>query len=440
MHRPALVAVLAAALAAVVVVISPDARADARRKESGCAVVSRSNVAACAVTASATVLAEREGVAAAKGRRVAAAPWFPSNPTLALTGARRAGGTEDHPGTFNYSASLAQEIEIAGRRASRRRAADADVSARTSDTLATTRRVAARAYVAYFDVLAARDAVAVARRLEATGAQVARVTRARAEAGVTSTVDSEVTDAASLRLIRDRIEAERVERIALASLAAMLGRDPTRGAVSATGDLGPLAGSEALAASAGVHGVVQAPRDRPEVKALEADQRAFEARAEAYRRSRFPTLTLQLFAQNDGFNERVFGAGLALPIPLPQPVGHTYAGQAAESAAFARQSGARAEQLTRVLSTELAMALASYESARAQLALYSPERVSRTERVIADMATEIEAGRLAVRDVVVAQRQLMDLLRAHVEVRRSVAIASVELALAAGVPLEGRSR
>jgi cobalt-zinc-cadmium efflux system outer membrane protein len=400
-----------------------------------CAVVSRSNVAACALGASALVVAEREGIAAATGRRTAAAPWFPANPTLAFSASRRA-ATEGQTPAANFSASLAQEIEIAGQRASRRRAADAEIAARTNDTVATTRRVAARAYAAYFDALAARDALAMARRLEATGVQVARVTRARADAGVTSAVDAEVTDASSLRLVRDRMEAERAERVSLSTLAVLLGREAVAGSVAATGALEPLTGSDALAASSGM----LAPRDRPEVKALEDEQRAFEARAEAFRRSRYPTLTLQIFAQNDGYNERVFGGGIALPLPLPQPVGRTYVGEAAESEAFARQSAARAEQVTRVLSSELAAALAGYESARAQAALYTPERITRTERVIGDMAAEVEAGRLAVRDAVVAQQQLMDLLRGQIDAKRSLSIASVDLALAAGVALEAGAR
>ena len=433
-HRAALVMV------AVAITAGAAARADERppvtpSSRESCAVVSRANVAACAVGASVVVVAEREGIAAAIGRRTAAAPWFPANPTLALSASRR-GATEGNAPAANFSASVAQEIEIAGQRASRRRAADADVAARTNDTVAATRKVAARAYAAYFDALAARDALAMARRLEATGAQVASVTRARADAGVTSSVDAEVTEASSLRLARERMEAERAESVSLSTLAVLLGREPSRGSFAATGMLDPLTGSDALATSSGM----VAPRDRPEVKALKDEQRAFEARAEGFRRSRYPTLTLQIFAQNDGYNERVFGGGIAIPLPLPQPVGRTYVGEAAESEAIARQSAARAEQVTRVLSSELASALVTYESARAQAALYTPDRITRTERTIRDMAAEVESGRLAVRDAVVAQQQLMDLLRGQIDAKHSLSIASVDLALAAGVPLEGAAR
>jgi cobalt-zinc-cadmium efflux system outer membrane protein len=428
--------VVVALVAASVAVTLGAAPRSARAGEGqlACTVVSRANVATCAVGASAAVAAEREGVSAAAGRRTAAAPWFPSSPSLSLSGARRTGDAD--PTSLKLYATLAQEIEIAGQRASRRRAADADVAARTSDVVTVRRHVAGIAYVAYFDALTARDALAMARRLEATGNQVARVTRARADAGVASAVDAEVTEAAALRLTRNRLDAERAQRVSLATLAALLGRDATREAVSATGDLDPLDGSDAVAASASG----QAARERPEIRALRDEQRAHASRAEAFRRARVPNVTLQVFAENDGTRENIIGAGIALPLPFPQPLGHTYVGQAAESDALARQASARAEQASRDFSSDLAVAVASYDAARAQVALFTPERVARTERVIADMAAEIEAGRLAIRDAVVAQQQLMDLLRGQIEARRALSVASVDLAVAAGVPIESGAR
>lgn len=420
--------------------------------DAGCAVITRSNVASCAVAASALVQAGRDATAAAEGRRTATAPWFPSNPTLTVSAAQRSGGVERGQ-AFNVYATLAQEIDVAGQRASRRRAAEADVAARSHDTTGAARRVAADAYRAYFDVLAAREALAVTRRLEAIGEKVARVTRARADAGVASTVDAEVTEAASLRLVRARIEAERAERVAMASLVTLLAREPAGDRAAATrpaeagasglrveGDLAPLAGSDAVAASAASSRALAAPRERPEVRALEGDARAFAARAEAFRRQRYPSLTLQIFAQNDGFDERVLGAGLALPLPLPQPVGRTYAGESAESQALASQRTSLAEHLARVYSGELAVALADYEARRAEALLYSAERLARIDKTLADMAAEIEAGRLAVRDAVVAQRELTDVVRGHVEARHALALASVDLALAAGVALEGAAK
>lgn len=413
-------------LAVLVTVMAVLGAREARAEDAPCRVVTRANVGACAVASSAAVHAEREGIAAAHGRRVAAEPWFPSSPTLSL------GASQRHDATgrdaLNYHAALSQEIEIAGQRSSRRRAAEAEISARTNDTTAVARRVAASAYVAYFDAVAARESIAVARRLETASADVAKVTRARADAGVASNLDAEVAEAAALRLVQARLAAERGERVALAQLATILGRDAARDPIVVDGALDPIANVDAIAATQ--------KQERPEVRALRDEQRAFVSRAEAFRRSRFPTLTLQIFAQNDGFDERVLGGAIGIPLPLPQPLGRTYEGEAAEAEALARQAALRAEQTRREHDGALAAAIAAFQAARAEVALFEGDRIPRTEKLLADVAKEIESGRLAVRDAIVAQRELVEVLRGRVEARRALSLASVDLAYAAGLPLE----
>jgi len=401
------------------------------------------------------VVAEAQALEAATGRRVAAAPWFPSNPVAAFSIAQRR-GVEGRSDAVNATASLSQEIDVSGQRASRRRAADADVASRAADVQTARRRVAARALTGYFELLAARDAALTSRKMEQIGERVAKVTRARAEAGVGSLVDADVAEAAHLRLVRARIEADRAERIASSALATLVGGDPAAG-IGATGELSPLDGSDALAsghspmsstlasgapASGGAErpGLATPPPrasvERPELRGLREQVRLHGSRAEAFRRARFPTLTLQVFAQNDGFDERVLGGGLAVPLPLPQPLGRTFAGEAREEGALAAEASARLQLATRTFAGERAASAAAYETARSEVALYTAERVARAERVLVDMAQEIEAGRLAVRDAVVAQRELTDLLAGRIDARRALSVASVDLAVASGVLLE----
>lgn len=403
-------------------------------------VIARASVATCVVRASAALRVDRQEVEAAVGRRVAAAPWFPNNPTIAIFGSRRA-GTEGRDGAYNYGASLSQEIEVAGARSSRRRAADAETDARRDDVVATSRRAAADGYVAYFDLIASRDAVEVAKRLETIAQQIARVTKGRADAGVASGLDAEITDAASLRVTQARLAADRDFRVRSARLASLLGRDPIKEQTSLTADgsLEPLRGIDGIANSAKSRGIELA-KQHPEVRAITKERQAFEARAQAYRRARVPSLTLQLFAQNDGYNERVFGAGLALPITLPQPVGHSYTGQIRENEALALKATARSERLEREINLDLATALANFDARTAEAALFTRERVDRAEKILSEIGREIESGRLPVRDALLAEQQLIDVLRGFVEARRSLCIASVDLALAAGVALESEPR
>ena len=399
--------------------------------DEGCSTLRRDNIVRCAVGSSAAVRVERENVAAAEGRKIAASPWFPSPPVLAASVARRA-GTEGRSGTVNYYGTLGQEIEIAGQRPLRRKAAEADVAARGADVLTATRRAAASALVSYFEGIAARETLAIAQRVEASSRQIARVTAARAASGVAAPLDAEVAEAVSLRFVQSRIAAEREQQASGVELAVLLGRDPMHGVPEIEGPLEPLAGAEALAAKADPKLVLQ----RPEIRARAFDQRAQEARAEAYRRARVPNLTLQLFAQNDGYDEKVFGAGLLVPIPLPHPVGRMYIGEIAEAEALARRNARGGELSVRELSGELAIAAIAYRTRRAEAELYPRERVARAEGILSDIAKEIDGGRLPVRDALLAQQQLIDVVRGGVETRRALCLASVDLTLAAGVPLE----
>ena len=194
----------------------------------------------------------------------------------------------------------------------------------------------------------------------------------------------------------------------------------------------PLAGVEVFAAKQDVMVI----DDRPDVLALQAAGRAHEARAALYRRSRIPNPTIGVFVQNDGFNERVIGAESSLPIPLPQPVGRTYAGEIAEAEALSRRAKTEVEQARRDIRFDLANARATFAAVRAQSDLYTAERLGRAEQNLRAITSEIEAGRLAIRDAIVAQQALVEMLRMGLETRKNLAISSVDLAVAAGYPHE----
>jgi cobalt-zinc-cadmium efflux system outer membrane protein len=395
-----------------------------------CAPVTRANLVPCALTTSLAAKAERQGLEAAAARQEAARPVLPANPVLALSGAQRRGpGAE---GTvLNWSATLSQEIEIAGQREARKRAADTERLAQEKTVAITEREVAAAAFRAYFEALAAREEESLGGRLEALTARVALATRSAADQGLVSGVDADVAEAAHLRAVQEHIAAARHARQATAALAMRMGLDPSR-ELAVEGPLSPIAGLDAFLERLDP----QAIEERPEVQALEAQGRAHEARADMYRRARVPNPTLSLFVQNDGFNERVIGLGLQLPIPLPQPLGRTHAGEIAEAEALARRSSTQAEQARRAIRLDIESARATYDALRAEAALYGGERLGRAEAHLGSIASEIEAGRLTARDAIVAQQALLDVLRAGLATRRDLCLASVDLAWAAGFPLE----
>lgn len=401
--------------------VSVDAEA-----ESPCTgVVARDDVAGCAVRASLALKSEADVASALRGRRTAFNPIVPSNPIVSASLARRAGSGMT---STNWSFALSQEIELAGQRGLRLDAADADIAAESERVVVLRRDVAATAYSAYFAALAARDEAAIASRLETVALSVVKATRGMADQGLTSGVDADVAEAVSLRSIQARIAADGRVTQARVAFTLALGGDPAA-PVEASGDLVPLAGVDTLARS-----LVRA--DRPEVRALEDERRAWEARAATFRRSRVPNITLSAFVQNDGFDENVFGFGLAVPLPFPQPIGHTYSGEIVESDALARHAADEAVRLRATLKAGVLHALAEYDARMKQRDAVAQDKIDRADKSLQSIGTEIAAGRLAIRDAVVAQQALVDFLLGHVAARHAACAASVELARAAGIPLD----
>lgn len=406
-------------------------RAGAQETSDCGTTISRTNVVRCALNASLSVRAEQKTVDALQGRRTASGLILPSNPVLTLSGGRRS-VSGAVPDATNWYATLSQEIELAGQRASRLRAADAALAAQEKRVLLTKRETAVLAWSAFFEALAAREQQRLTERLLQTSQRMGVVARARAEKGVGASLDADLADAATLRLLQIKLAADRSVAASNAHLTFLLGRDPSSAVVGVEGELTPLSGlPDARSASLG---------ERPEVQVVDAERRAMLSRAEAFRRSRVPNPTVSVFMQNDGFNERVLGLGVAVPIPLPAPVGRTYAGEIAETDALAERAQIDRTRVERELRLEIADATATYTAHRLAAEAMTPERMRRAEDSLRDLQVEIEAGRLGVRESLVAQQTLIELLQTNIAQRRALCLASVDLARALGVPLEGGAR
>lgn len=393
--------------------------------------VTRATVVECALRSSPAVVREQRGAAAVEGKRTAASLLLPANPRLEGTLGRASSPTEGQG--MAWTATLSQEIEIAGQRGARLDEVAAERDAQHAQLVQTERDVAAGALDAYFDVLAAAEEKRVADRLVELGTALTRLASGRLQEGLGSELDVDLALAAATRLSQAQIAAERHVATASTKLATALGLDPLRSSPTAEGMLEPLPTADMDADSL----LRSAVGQRPEIAAADAERRAQERRADVYRRSRVPNVTVSVFAQNDSaLNDRVLGVGLGLPIPLPAPLGHTYAGEIAEADARAERATAETERARRAVRLEVLTALETLASRKREVALFPSERLQRAEAALGAIARELEAKRLAVRDALVAQQGLVEMLQASVEARRQLCLASVELARVAGLPLE----
>lgn len=399
--------------------------------QESCATIGRENVVRCALAASMAVRAEEHGLQASEGRRTAASTVLPSNPTLSLS----AGNPTDFPinqRDFLWSATLSQEIEIAGQRSARLGVAEAEQRGQQSRVLAARRDVAAAALVAYFDQLAALEEKRLAERLLLMSRALRVYSSARSEIGLAAPVEAQVAESASIRLAQAGLAAERRVAATSATLTTLVGLDPSVARVQTEGTLTPIEIRDQSVQAL----VTSAVARRPEIARAVAERQLQEERAKVFRRARFPNPTVSIFARHDWVEESAVGLGISFPIPLPSPIGHTNAGEIEEANALAERAETDAERFRRDAKLEIVNAVAAYASRKQELALFDPTALRKVEDALDNVAHEIEAQRLPLRDALFTQQSLIDLLFAHIEAQRQLCLASIELARSASLPLD----
>jgi cobalt-zinc-cadmium efflux system outer membrane protein len=385
-------------------------------------------VIACALAASPEVAEARAQIDAAGGRRATAAVVLPSNPTLAGNVANRR-RQEAPTSVLNWSVSLSQEIEIAGQRSARIDQADADRDARAARLRVVEQEVAAGALGAFYEAIAAREALTFATELAATARSLAEYAEARAKEELVSGVEADVARAEATRIGVVRFEAERHLSEAVAVLALLLDvRAPRLTFPSALPHGAPVPFDDATLAT-------RAMALRGEIAAAEAEQRVLERRLVVVRRERVSNPTVSLFAERGEVNDHIFGVGLAFPIPLPAPLGRTRAGDIAETLAQVRAAESSRELVRRRVLVDVARASAAYRAKMGEADLFAADLVARAHADLAALREALAARRLTLREGLQWQRSLIELLSADIEARLARLTAEVELRRVAGLPL-----
>lgn len=424
-------AVFRCVIVVAMAVVSTFARTAGAEPASPCAAsIGRENVVRCALAASLSAKGERLVLESLDGRRRTASTWLPSNPSIGLgIGYPIEPGLTERPAL--WSASLSQELEIGGQRGARLDVVTAEQRAQRARIAVVQRDVAADALLLYYDALAAAEETRVADRLGAVATAMTTVARARAQVGVSAGVELQLAEAVAARLAQVATISKQRSVSTAATLASALGMDPTASPPSIEGVLEPPKIAE------GTDLVALAIARRGEIAVATAESEAQERRASLYRRLRIPNPTIGVSARNDWIGERNVFVGLTLPVPLPSPVGRTYAGEIAEATALSERAGVEAERLRRTVRLEVSNAIQVVASRRRQADLYPAERVRETETALQDIAQEVTGGRLPLRDAIVTQQILIDFLIASIEAKRQLCFATVELARVSGMALDG---
>ncbi len=204
--------------------------------------------------------------------------------TSAVGGARNGSAVVDSPASAGLTASY--ELDLWGKNRAGVRSAESSAAAARFDRDTAQVTLVSGVATSYFDVLALRTRLAIARDNLATAEKILDVVRARAQNGAASALDVSRQEATVLSQQAALLPLEQQERQTLAALAVLVGRAPEGFEVHATGigDLRVPTIDPALPSTLLVR--------RPDLASAEAQLAAANADVAAARAALLPSITL----------------------------------------------------------------------------------------------------------------------------------------------------
>jgi NodT family efflux transporter outer membrane factor (OMF) lipoprotein len=220
--------------------------------------------------------------------RVAGASLFPVLNAGGDTSTRRTGGTGGvaTSNATGVTLTASYEVDLWGKNRAGVRSAESSLAATRFDRDTARLTLVAGVATAYFDVLALRTRLAIARENLAIAERVLQLVGARARNGAVSALDVSRQEATVLSQRAALLPLEQQERQTLAALAVLLGRPPEGFAVQAAGiaDLAVPAIDPGLPAELLVR--------RPDLASAEAQLAAGNADVAAARAALLPSIQL----------------------------------------------------------------------------------------------------------------------------------------------------
>lgn len=363
-----------------------------------------------------TVLAARARIDVARGRLTGASVWQPFNPQVQAGAGPR---WSDSGEAIDVDVGLSQRFELGGRRAARIAGAEAGVDEASARAEAATRRLLRDVAASYLRAAYAEERLGIARDNEALTADLLRAARRRYEAGGVGILDVNVATVAHARAqasIR-RWQAARVS--VLGELRVLLGL-PAGTVLAIQGDLRDRQrySLDALLA--------RAP-ERADLRALVAEVRQADAELDLGRGFAWPNVGVFVRYGREEGADIVLG-GLSLSIPLFD----RGQGLRATGAARGRVLRLSLDAARRAVSVQVRSAWDAYRLLVQAAEEFEEQALPSLEENLNLARRSYEAGNIAIGELLVFRREVVDARESYAELLLDASLAGVELEARAG--------
>ncbi|MCW7502716.1 TolC family protein [Leptospira paudalimensis] len=169
---------------------------------------------------------------------------------------------------------------------------------------------------------------------------------------------------------------------------------------------------------------------RPEIFLTEKEIELALLRHNEVRKQKIPNVSLGAFAQNDGFNERVLGGMLTIPLI----VWRDYEGESIISSSKIDSSKELKESVSRNIKQEVLFALTNFITLDDEVKLYDENKLERAESDLNNLQEAIRFGKIKIIDAINQQRILLQTKLNYLSTKSEYEVSQIELIRVLGLP------
>lgn len=169
---------------------------------------------------------------------------------------------------------------------------------------------------------------------------------------------------------------------------------------------------------------------RPELSLSEKEIELSILRQNEVRRQKIPNVTLGAFAQNDGFNEKVVGGMLSLPLTIWRD----YEGETVVASSKVDSSREIKESVSRNIKQEVLFAFTNYIYLSEEIKLYEKTKMDRAETDLKNLQDAIQFGKIKIIDAINHQRILLQTKLNYLNTKSEFELSQIELVRVLGLP------
>lgn len=301
----------------------------------------------------------------------------------------------------SYEAFLGLEVEWAGQRGLRTRAAEIGLDRADASVGDAARRTLAEVSEAFYATLAAERRLSVVQQILEQSQRLLEATRTQARAGEISTLEASLAETEAGRARARVLAVQREVTGARLELQRLTGLGPDQPVRVDTAELA-IPDPTALEADSLLE---QALARRPDL--LERTRGAEQARAltRLARREALPNLRVGALATRDGIDGK---PGIGLGVSLPIPLWNRNQGTVAERSAEAEQADQSRRATELAVRTEVKNAHLAYQAAHEESQIYEREVLRPARDNQERLETAYRAGKLDLPALLLLRNQLLD--------------------------------